>query len=64
GQGTVEPCPWDCQPVPNQLVDVPDFLAILAQWGLEGTSCDFGTGDPGVGINEFLDFLANFGPCP
>jgi hypothetical protein len=58
------PCPWDCQPVPNGDVDVPDFLAILAQWGMSGTSCDFGTGDPGVGINEFLDFLANFGPCP
>ncbi|MHC4220376.1 MAG: hypothetical protein ACYSU7_18195, partial [Planctomycetota bacterium] len=57
-----EPCPWDCQPVPNGDVDVPDFLAILAQWGDVGTSCDFGSGDPGVGINEFLDFLANFGP--
>jgi hypothetical protein len=60
----VSSCIWDCQPVPNMFVDVPDFLAILAQWGQSGTSCDFGTGDPGVGINEFLDFLANFGPCP
>ncbi|MHC4219651.1 MAG: hypothetical protein ACYSU7_14505, partial [Planctomycetota bacterium] len=38
--------------------------SILAQWGLLGTSCDLGVGDPGVSINEFLDFLAHFGPCP
>jgi hypothetical protein len=57
-------CPWDCQGVPNGNVDIPDFLAILAQWGEKGTSCDFGSGDAGVGINEFLDFLARFGPCP
>ncbi|MHC5016959.1 MAG: hypothetical protein ACYTGM_21115 [Planctomycetota bacterium] len=58
------PCPWDCQATPNCVVDVSDFLAILAQWGQEGTSCDFGLGEPGVGINEFLSFLSNFGPCP
>ncbi|MHC4220539.1 MAG: hypothetical protein ACYSU7_19040 [Planctomycetota bacterium] len=61
---TDTPCPWDCQSVPNGVVDVPDFLAILSQWGQIGTPFDFGTGDPGVGINEFLDFLSNFGPCP
>jgi hypothetical protein len=63
-RSAANPCPWDCQGVPNTVVDVPDFLAILAQWGQSGTSCDLGVGDPGVGINEFLDFLAHFGPCP
>ncbi|MHC4219532.1 MAG: hypothetical protein ACYSU7_13895, partial [Planctomycetota bacterium] len=57
-------CPWDCQGTPDGEVNIPDFLAILAQWGEKGTSCDFGSGDAGVGINEFLDFLARFGPCP
>ncbi|MEE9126067.1 MAG: hypothetical protein V3U11_02915, partial [Planctomycetota bacterium] len=27
------PCPWDCQAVPSGSVDVPDLLALLAQWG-------------------------------
>jgi hypothetical protein len=55
-------CIWDCQAVPNGEVDVADFLAILAQFGQVGTSCDFDGG--GVGVTDFLEFLANFGPCP
>ncbi|MHC4274776.1 MAG: GC-type dockerin domain-anchored protein, partial [Planctomycetota bacterium] len=58
----VGPCPWDCQSEPNGQVDVADFLALLAQWGQVGTSCDFDGG--GVSVNDFLAFLANFGPCP
>ncbi|MHC4217869.1 MAG: DUF7901 domain-containing protein [Planctomycetota bacterium] len=61
---TASACPSDCQGTPNGFVDVPDFLAILSQWSQVGTSCDLGLGDPGVGINEFLQFLSNFGPCP
>jgi hypothetical protein len=56
------PCPWDCQTEPNGEVDVADFLAILAQFGQVGTSCDFDGG--GVSVTDFLAFLANFGPCP
>ncbi|MHC4218277.1 MAG: hypothetical protein ACYSU7_07440 [Planctomycetota bacterium] len=56
------PCPWDCQPVPNGNVDVPDFLAILAQWGQVGTSCDIDGG--GVSVTDFLIYLSKFGPCP
>jgi len=55
-------CLWDCQPAPDGIVNIPDFLAILAQWGQVGTRCDFDGG--GVGITDFLDFLAFFGPCP
>ena len=62
GDGGPEPCPWDCQPTPDGEVNVPDFLAILAQWGGPG-SCDFDSNDD-VDVQDFLEFLANFGPCP
>jgi hypothetical protein len=55
-------CPWDCQSVPDGQVNIPDFLAILAQWGQVGAPCDFDGG--GVSVTDFLEFLANFGPCP
>ena len=57
-----EPCPWDCQDPPNGQVDIPDLLALLNQWGQDGTSCDYDGG--GVAVTDFLTFLANFGPCP
>ncbi len=57
-------CPWDCDGSGDGMVDTNDFLALLAQWGLSDTSCDFGLGVPGIGANEFLDLLANWGPCP
>ncbi len=50
--------PWDCQADPDGSVGINDFLAVLAQWGTDG-SCDFNGG--GVGINDFLDVLANWG---
>jgi hypothetical protein len=56
------PCPWDCQSSPDGQVNIPDFLAILAQWGQVGAPCDFDGG--GVSVTDFLEFLANFGPCP
>ncbi len=55
------PFPWDCADNDGQ-VGIVDFLALLAQWGQVGTSCDFDGG--GVGINDFLKLLANWGPCP
>ena len=55
-------CIWDCETVPDNQVGVTDFLAILAQWGQVGTSCDFDGG--GVGVTDFLELLANWGPCP
>jgi hypothetical protein len=55
-------CPWDCEPLPDGFVNIPDFLALLAQWNQVGTSCDFDGG--GVSITDFLKFLGNFGPCP
>ncbi|MHC4220164.1 MAG: hypothetical protein ACYSU7_17095 [Planctomycetota bacterium] len=57
-------CTCDCQETPDGIVNIADFFAILAQWGQIGTSCDFGVGAPGVGINEFFHLLANWGPCP
>jgi spore coat protein A len=58
----VLPCPWDCQPVPDGIVNIPDFLALLAQWGQVDTSCDINGG--GVDVTDFLEILAFWGPCP
>jgi hypothetical protein len=55
-------CPWDCGDPPDGEVSVVDFLALLAQWGQVGSSCDVDGG--GVGITDFLAMLANWGPCP
>ena len=53
--------PWDCAPSAiDGHVGIEDFLALLAQWFMVGTSCDF-DGD-GVGIEDFLALLANWGP--
>jgi len=54
------PCIWDCGDF-DGAVGIVDFLAVLAQWGQVGTSCDI-YGD-GVGIDDFLGLLANWGPC-
>jgi hypothetical protein len=57
-----EACPWDCEAVPDGMVGVTDFLALLAQWGQSGTPCDFDAN--GVDVNDFLLMLASWGPCP
>ena len=54
-------CPWDCGD-DNGDVGIVDFLALLAEWNLVDTACDFDGG--GVGIVDFLKLLANWGPCP
>lgn len=46
------------------IVGIEEFLAVLAQWGMTGSSCDLDAGAPGVGIEEFLRILANWGACP
>ena len=56
-----EPCPWDCEAVPDGSVGITDFLDLLAQWKLLGAPCDFDGG--GVGIVDFLKLLANWGLC-
>lgn len=54
------PCPWDCGEGDGN-VGILDFLALLAQWGQSGSSCDF-AGD-GVGVLDLLALLAHWGPC-
>jgi hypothetical protein len=56
------PCPGDCQIDPDGVVGIPDFLAMLAQWGNPGP-CDL-DGDGVVGIGDFLQLLADWGTCP
>ena len=48
--------------MPDGIVGITDFLQLLAEWGVIGTSCDVNGG--GVGITDFLDLLANWGACP
>lgn len=55
-------CLWDCDGSSDGVVGITDFLALLAQWGQVGNSCDFDGG--GVGVTDFLEMLANWGPCP
>lgn len=57
---TAPPCPWDCQPMPDNNVGINDLLALLSQWGGAG-GCDFNGG--GVGITDLLKLLSTWGPC-
>jgi hypothetical protein len=55
------PCPCDCAQPPDGVVNVTDFLAMLAEWGQAGGPCDVdGTG---VGVTDFLQLLADWGAC-
>ena len=54
-------CPWDCGDG-DGVVGIVDFLALLAEWNLVDTPCDFD--GAGVGIVDFLKLLAGWGPCP
>jgi hypothetical protein len=56
------PCPWDCGDPADGKVNIVDFLALLAQWGQIGVSCDFDGG--GVSVTDFLRMLAEWGTCP
>jgi hypothetical protein len=56
------PCPWDCGDPADGEVNIVDFLALLAQWGQIGVSCDFDGG--GVSVTDFLRMLAEWGTCP
>lgn len=55
-------CLGDCGGGPDGVVDVRDLLAVLNQWGTEGT-CDFSC-DRIIGCDDLLIVLANWGACP
>ena len=61
-------CPADCGPGPGDgVVDVRDFLVLLAEWGSAGPfACDMAPdgGDGSVDILDFLVLLASWGACP
>jgi hypothetical protein len=58
------PCPCDCNSPPDGVVNVQDFLALLAQWGGAG-SCDCNNPPDGVvNVQDFLQILATWGDCP
>ena len=57
-----KPCPWDLDF--DDEVGITDFLALLAQWGMDpGGPPDFNS-NGAVDISDFLELLANWGPCP
>ena len=67
---TASDCPCDCAPTGGDgLVNVSDFLALLAQWGdpaLPPGTCDCAPegGDGIVNVSDFLKILADWGDCP
>jgi hypothetical protein len=61
-QGQLPACPGDCAFPPDKVVNVVDFLALIAQWGGPG-SCDL-DGNGTVNVLDFLDLIAIWGPCP
>ncbi|MHC4140672.1 MAG: right-handed parallel beta-helix repeat-containing protein [Planctomycetota bacterium] len=64
--GVTDCCPWDLSTNPPSygVVDILDFLALIALWGTDpGGPPDF-DGDGDVGVTDFLELLANWGPCP
>ncbi|MHC4217154.1 MAG: M28 family peptidase [Planctomycetota bacterium] len=56
-----DPCPSDV--TGNGVVDVQDFLALLAAWGSTSGPADIND-DGIVNVADFLQLLAEWGPCP
>ena len=63
------PCPWDCEPVPNGLVDIADMFTLfdhsftLFDHSFTTGPCDFdgnGLGD----IDDLFAMFSKWGPCP
>ena len=61
----VDTCPYDCNEGGNNIageVEATDFLELLNQWTMVGTSCDRDA--DGVDVTDFLDLLNAWGVCP
>ncbi len=58
-----ESCPADLNG--DGIVDVPDLLLLLGNWGPCFTPCPSDlNGDGAVNVSDFLQLLAAWGPCP
>jgi hypothetical protein len=56
-------CPCDCADGGDGVVNVVDFLALIAEWGGPG-ACDCADGRDGiVNVLDFLAIIADWGPC-
>jgi hypothetical protein len=77
--GTGGNCPWDTAGggslgnEPDGDVGVPDFFALLQNWGACSGACPWDTAGGGslgdepdgdVGVPDFFALLQNWGPCP
>jgi uncharacterized membrane protein len=56
------PCVGDLND--DNVVDVQDFLVLLANWGTNGPGADIAEPFDEVGITDFLGLLAAWGDCP
>ncbi|MHC4081747.1 MAG: M28 family peptidase [Planctomycetota bacterium] len=56
-----DPCPADVNG--DGVVNVQDFLGLLADWGGTGGPADVNK-DGTVNVEDFLQMLAEWGPCP
>ena len=56
-----EPCPWDCEPIGDGVVNRPDLVALISTWRGTGP-CDF-DGSGAVNVPDLLNLLANWGVC-
>jgi hypothetical protein len=62
GVSELQSCPADCALPCDGVVNVLDFLTLLAQWG-QDAPCDVND-DSTVDVVDFLAMLAAWGPCP
>jgi uncharacterized membrane protein len=56
------PCVGDLND--DDVVDVQDFLLLLANWGSDGPGADIAEPFDEVNVSDFLGLLAAWGPCP
>ena len=60
---TLGPCPCAGDVTGDAVVDILDFLTVLASWGEQSDGPPDIDGDGIVGLTEFLLVIALWGPC-
>ena len=64
GNGSIDTCGCDAADLDgNGIVNIVDFLALLAAWNTDPGGPPDLDGDGNVGITDFLELLSQWGPC-